>query len=109
MKVARTILSAALLWLPLAGQTPLPGTAALTGKADFAVQMVDGINEYLLRATSESTGKRSVLWKRDYGSVENYERSISPNRQRLKKIIGAVDTRVRDVSIELVATVSTPA
>jgi dienelactone hydrolase len=98
-----------MLWLPLAAQTPLPGTASLTAQGDLAAQMVDGINEYLLRATSESPGKRAALWKRDYSSVENYERSISPNRERLKKIIGAVDPRVPVVSMELAATLSMPA
>lgn len=101
------------IWLmvmsfPLAAQAPLPGTAALTAKGDFAAQMVDGINDYLLRATSESVGSRSALWKRDYASPEAYERSVAPNRERLKKIIGAVDPRVREISLEFVASVSAP-
>src|SRR6185503_20152363 len=61
------------------------------------------------RATSESVSKRSAHWKQDYSSAGNYDRSISPNRERLKKIIGAVDPRVPGVSVELVAKVSTPA
>src|SRR5438445_3678376 len=98
-----------LVSLPLVAQAPLPGTTPLTAQGDFAAQMVDGINDYLLRATSESAARRSTRWKRDYASAEGYERSVSPNRERLKTIIGAVDPRVRDVSVELVATVSTPA
>src|SRR5262245_31013708 len=98
-----------LVWLPLAAQTPLPGTAPLTGQGDFAAQMVDGINEYLLRATPESVSKRSAHWKQDFSSPANYERSISPNRERLKKIIRAVDPRIPGVSVELVGNVSTPA
>ena len=77
-EIANSVLVTALLWLPVAPQTPLPGTGALTGQSDFAAQMVDGINEYLLRLTSESPGKRSALWNRDYTSIGNYERSISP-------------------------------
>ena len=106
--IAKTMLLA-VMWLPLAAQTPLPGTAPLTGQGDFAAQMVDGINDYLVRLASGSPGTRAALWKRDYSSVENYERSIAPNRERLKKIIGAVDPRVPVVSMELVATLSTPA
>ena len=106
--IAKTMLLAA-MWLPLAAQTPLPGTAPLTGQGDFAAQMVDGVNDYLVRLASGSPGTRAALWKRDYSSVENYERSIAPNRERLKKIIGAVDQRVPVVSMELVATLSTPA
>jgi len=96
MRIAKTSLLAAILWLPLAAQTPLPKTAALTGQGDFAAQMVDGINDYLVHASSESLGKRTTLWKRDYTSVENYERSIAPNRERLKKMLGIVDERTKD-------------
>src|ERR1051325_10416791 len=94
MILTKNTLLVAALALPLAAQTPLPGTAALTGQADFAAQMVNGINDYLDRASSASPGARLALWKRDYTSVANYERSIAPNRERLKKIIGAVDPRV---------------
>ena len=103
--IAKTTLLAGMLWLPVAAQTPLPGTAPLTGQGDFAAQMVDGINDYLVRAASASPGTRATLWKRDYTSVQNYEGSIAPNRERLKKIIiGAVDPRVPTVSMELAAT-----
>jgi dienelactone hydrolase len=108
MTIAKTTLLWAIAWLPLTAQTPLPGTAHLTVQGDFAAQMVDGINDYLLRAASGSPATRTSLWKRDYISVENHERSISPNRERLKKIIGAVDARV-PVSMEMAATVSAPA
>jgi hypothetical protein len=65
----RTLLVVALV-LPLAAQTPLPGTAPLTGQGDLAAQMVDGINDYLVRSTSASPGTRAALWKRDYASLE---------------------------------------
>ncbi len=77
----------------LGAQTPLPGTAPLTMQGDLAAQMVDGINDYLVRATAESIAKRPA----------------APSRERLKKIIGAVDPRVPDVRIELVATTRTSA
>jgi dienelactone hydrolase len=108
MMIAKMTLLA-MLWLPVAAQTPLPGTAPLTGQGDFAAQMVDGINDYLVRAASGSPGARAALWKRDYSSAEIYERSIAPNRERLKKIIGAVDSRIPNVSMELAATLSTQA
>ena len=63
--IVKTILLMSLVWLPLSAQTPLAGTAPLTAQGDFAAQMVDGINEYLLRATSESVSKRSAHWKQD--------------------------------------------
>src|SRR5262249_34853762 len=79
MMVAKKTLLLAALALRLAAQSPLPGTAPLTGQGDFAAQMVDRINDYLVRASSASPGGRAALWKRDYASVENYERSIAPN------------------------------
>src|SRR5436189_240385 len=103
MMIAKMTLLA-ILWLPVAAQTPLPGTAPLTGQGDFAAQMVDGINDYLVHAASASPGARAALWKRDYSSAGNYERSIAPNRERLKKMIGAVDSRIPNVSMELAAT-----
>ncbi len=60
-------------------QEALPGTAPLTAKGDLAAQMVDGINTFLLRETAAAESKRA-------GTV--------PGRERLRKIIGAVDERV---------------
>jgi dienelactone hydrolase len=81
------------LAIRLGAQNPLPGSAPLTMQGDLAAQMVDGINDYLLRATAESIARRPT----------------APNRERLKKIIGAVDPRVADVHMELVATTDSPA
>ena len=87
----------------------LPGTASLTDRADLAAEMVDGINEYLLHATAESIPRRSALWSRNSQSVEAYEASIAKNREHLKKIIGAVDTRLPVTAISLQETTATKA
>jgi len=68
----------------LAAQTFLPGTAPLKTQGDLAAEMVDGINEYLVRATAESVAKRSAT---------------RPDRERLKKIIGALDPRLPFTSV----------
>ncbi len=82
------------LWgAPLAAQ-PLAGTQALTEQSDLAKKMVAGIDRYLLRATDASVADRKRHWQRDYSSPEAYEKSVAPNRERLRKIIGAVDARV---------------
>jgi hypothetical protein len=57
----------------LAAQTPLPGSAPLTTQGDLVTQMLDGISDYLLRATAESIARRPTA---------------PPNRECLKKIIG---------------------
>ena len=75
-------------------QTTLPGTKAFTLDGDHAARMVDDIHAYLLRETAASAGRRDALWTRDYRSPEAYERSIAPNRERFRIIIGAVDGRL---------------
>ena len=87
----------------------LPGTAPLTMTGDLASQMVDGIRAYLLRRTQEAVQERAQLWQRDYRSREDYERSVAPNRERFRQIIGAVDKRVAACAPELVGTMSAPA
>lgn len=102
-------LLALMLVLRVGAQPVLPGTAPLAPRGDFAAEMVEGINEYLLRATADSVAKRSALWNRDYASVERYERSVAGNRERLRKIIGAADPRLPVTAVEFEGTTSTPA
>src|SRR5690348_6402212 len=72
----------------------LPGTAPLTLQGDLAAKMVDGIHQFLLHQIQEAAQERGRLWQRNYQSVEDYHRSVSPNRERFRQIIGAVDQRV---------------
>ena len=83
------------LFLPLSAHAQaLPGTKLLEGKADFARVMVDGIGKYLDRETAASVEKRKAHWKLDYSSPQAYVKSVAPNRERFKKIIGVVDQRL---------------
>jgi dienelactone hydrolase len=66
--------------------------------------MVDAIHAFLLRETAASVGRRAEFWHRDYRSPEAFERSISPNRERFRSIIGAIDPRVRVTELQLEAT-----
>jgi dienelactone hydrolase len=91
------------------GQTPLPGTQPLTEHGDFAARMVDSINAFLEQQTVRSAPGRLSYWRRNYASRPDYEQSISENRERLRKIIGAVDPRVHFAHLELVGTMSSPA
>jgi dienelactone hydrolase len=86
----------------------LPGTAPLTVRGDMAEQMVDGIHHLLLRRTKEAAGERPRLWNRNYGSAELYSLSVSPNRERFRQIVGAVDRRLPASSPELVGSIATP-
>ncbi len=81
---------------------PLPETKPLAREGDLAAQMVEGIDKYLMRELAASVEKRKPYWKPDFSSVEAYTKSVQPNRERLKKILGVVDKRVPPVVMEYV-------
>jgi dienelactone hydrolase len=85
-----------------AAQT-LPDTRPLTITGDLAAQMVEGIREHLVQATADCLNKRPRLWNRDFTSAHAYQDSVAPNRERLRKIIGAVDPRVPTPALRIMA------
>ncbi len=92
---------------PVVSSTPpdqvLPGTSPLTQDGDLAKQMQDGMRRFLLHKIQDAPQQRSVLWQRNYRSVQDYNESVSANRKRLRQIIGAVDSRVPSIAPELFA------
>jgi len=70
---------------------------------DLAVQMVEGIRKYLQRATAESVEKRPGPDDGEFGSAQDYEESIARERQHFRRIIGAVDRRVPEPTLQIVA------
>jgi cephalosporin-C deacetylase-like acetyl esterase len=84
---------------------PLPGTALLTIDQPLDQVMVAGISRFALRELNESQMKRDARWSRDYSSVAVYLKSVNPNRERLRAIIGAVDEREPAGGFEIVAKV----
>ena len=102
------LLAAALLAAARAQESqPLAGTQPLTWTGDLSARMVAGIDTFLMREIEKSVSGRMGLWQRDFSSREAYERSVSANRERLRRIIGAVDARL-PVSMEVVSEVSGP-
>jgi dienelactone hydrolase len=91
----------------VADNQQLNGTQQLTMQGDLAEQMVAGIDKFFMRQIDEVKSQRETHWKRDFSSKENYVKSVEPNRQRLTKIIGAVDPREKPV-MQLLATTSQP-
>ena len=75
----------------------LDGTEPLVMDEPLDVVMVRGINYFAEREIADSPNRRPAKWNRDYSSVEAYEKSVEPNRERLREIIGAVDERSKDV------------
>ena len=102
-------LGAGLLLAPLALGQPLPGTQPLEMQGDLSMQMVAGIDRYLTRETATAAAERERHWKRDLSSPDAYEKSLAPNRERLRKILGVVDERVPFDSFTLVQTLDEPA
>lgn len=96
-----------LLALTLAAN-PLPNTQPLEDKDDLAMKMVAGIDKYLTRELAASVERRKAYWKPDYSSPEAYAKSVEPNRQRLKMILGVVDERKKFDDIEYVGGPKTP-
>ncbi|HKI35163.1 MAG TPA: dienelactone hydrolase family protein [Gemmataceae bacterium] len=94
---------------PIKNGDPLPDTKPLTMEGDIAEQLVAGVDKFLLREIHEVEERRAKFWKRDYSSVEAYNKSIEPNRKRLAHILGLRDPRVPFDAPELVATTTQPA
>jgi dienelactone hydrolase len=88
---------------------PLPGTKSLTQMGDLSALMLSGMEKLLQAETVASPGRRKALWQRDLSTREAYERSVEPNRVRLKRMIGAVDERLPVRELEYVGGTRTPA
>ena len=84
-----------LVFTPILALTqPLPGTKLLEGKQDFAKDMVDGIHRYLDKTTEQAAKDRAKLWNVDLTSPVAFDKSVLPNRERFRKMIGVVDARL---------------
>jgi dienelactone hydrolase len=92
----------------IAAPEQLPGTARLTAAGDWAMEMVAGIDRYLLRKTEASIAGREQFWHRDFSSVQAYLKSVEPNRAEFARIIGVVEPRRRATGIQLMATTTQP-
>src|SRR5690349_5757801 len=88
----------------LAAGEVLPGTRPLETTNDLSREMVAGIDRFLMREIAASVTRRTNLWHRDFSSTDAYEKSVQPNRDSLKRIIGAVDERVPIHAVEYLAT-----
>jgi dienelactone hydrolase len=89
--------------LAQASEEVLSGTQPLTITEPLDEIMVDGISRYALRAIAQSVEQREKHWARDYSNPDAYAKSVEPNRQRFRTIIGAVDKRLPASGFEIVA------
>lgn len=115
MKTFHPLLGLPLLGILATGLAPvvaqeeiLPGTQPLTVTGDLSARMVDGIHSFLLREIEAAGTNRARLWQRDFSSNDAYEKSVAPNRERFKKMIGAVDERLPVTELEFIETTLEP-
>jgi dienelactone hydrolase len=87
----------------------LDGTDPLSGPGDLSPQMVEGIDKFLMRELDQSIERRSHHWQPDFSSRTGYEKSVAPNRERLRRMVGAVDLRYAVTALDLRATTAQPA
>jgi dienelactone hydrolase len=100
-------LIATLLLAPLSAQDAagLPGTAPLERRDEWSREMIAGISRFADRELTRAPEARESRWGRDLSSPAAYQKSIEPNRGRLRRMIGAIDTRHPAPAMELVASV----
>jgi len=81
----------------------LPGSVRLQLAEPLDVAMVRGINAFAEQEIALSPPRREAFWQRDSSSAEAYRKSVEPNRERFKRMIGVVDPRLpsadRDVHL----------
>ena len=91
-----TCVLSAVVCLPIkAAVSPLPGTRPLEWQEeDLSARLMDGAHRFVDRQIQEARIKRARFWKYDTSSKQTYETSVAENRDKLRNIVGAVDTRV---------------
>lgn len=87
----------------------LPGTRRLELEGDPAARMVEGIDRFLMRELAASTRERTRSWKPDFSHEDSYLRSLEPQRKRLRRILGAVETEREVTALEYVGGTDSPA
>ena len=80
-------------------------TEPLTIEGDLASQMVDGIDRFLLNEIAANAASRAARFTVDISSVDAYEASLKPHREKLAKCLGIRDARLPFTSPEVIAEV----
>jgi dienelactone hydrolase len=74
---------------------PLPQTAPLEWpEEDLSGRMMDGAHRFVERQIAAVQARSARFWKYDPSSLAAWNGSVHDNRDRLREIIGAVDSRL---------------
>ena len=94
MKSLRLLASVLLAAITTRADDALPGTELLTATGDLSRQMHEAALRDMDLKIEESLKTREQFWHRDLSSPEAYEKSIAPNREHFRQILGVVEPRV---------------
>ena len=75
-------------------QDPFPGTAPLTWTDDLSARMHEAALHSVDKIIADAPAARGKLWHRDLSSPEAYAKSVEPNRDHFKLMLGLVDKRL---------------
>ncbi len=81
----------------------LPHTQPLEMQGDLAMQLVEGVDQFLLNELEKSVDRRKAHWKRDLTSWNAHETSIQPQRKQLASILGVRDQRIANPTPNVIA------
>jgi hypothetical protein len=106
--IARRFVASLLMSLPFAGfgdpaPDVLPGTKPLELVAEMPWVVGRQWDALLLREIEQARRNRETFWTRDYSSPAAYAKSVAANRERFRRLIGAIDEREPVTDLERVA------
>jgi dienelactone hydrolase len=82
----------------------LPGTQVLEPRPDYASDLVDGVDRFLLKRLAQSIDLRKTSWPKPQeakNSAQDYLQAIEPLRQQYREAIGLVDPRIESPRLTL--------
>lgn len=60
----------------------------------MAEKIKEGVNSFISSYATKVTSERQIFWNRRFDTSESYIESVEPNRERLRQLIGATDSRL---------------
>lgn len=102
-----TLFFLAILDCPSFSQQTLPGTKPLESKQDLAMEMVDGIDRYLMKQLQAAPKKREKMWQSAV-KANSLEEVIEKKRAKLAKSLGLASERFAPKAPEILATLGEP-
>lgn len=77
--------------LEKSGFDGLAGTSPLLSAADISSGLLEEAHSFIEKKIHEAATQRGDRWKRDFSSLQQYEKSIEPNRRRFRQYLGIED------------------